>query len=106
MYTQGPIAVSGYGPYTTTNTSVFITADGTYSWEVTYSGDGNNNGAFSSCEAEQQVVNFTPLITRRSRFLTPGFHPRWDALETRGRPTPHIGHEMVNKRSRDSQDGL
>jgi hypothetical protein len=61
MYTQGPIAVNGYGPYTTTNTSVFITADGTYSWEVTYSGDGNNNGAFSSCEAEQQVVDFTPL---------------------------------------------
>ena len=61
IYEEGPISVNGFGPYVTTNDSVFITADGTYSWEVAYSGDGNNNGAFSSCTLEQQVVDFTPL---------------------------------------------
>ncbi|MEO7421574.1 MAG: prealbumin-like fold domain-containing protein, partial [Ornithinibacter sp.] len=61
LYSQD-VPVNGNGPYTTTNTSTFITADGTYSWLVTYtSTSGSNNGAVSSCTAEQQKVDFTPL---------------------------------------------
>ena len=55
------VTVNGIGMYSTSNTSVFITADGTYSWLVTYTGDGNNNGATSTCDAEQMVIDFTPL---------------------------------------------
>ena len=61
IYEEGPLPVNGFGPYATNNTDMFITADGTYSWEVSYSGDGNNNGAFSACNAEQQAIDFTPL---------------------------------------------
>ncbi len=54
--------VNGNGTYSTTNTTVFITEDGTYSWLVTYSGDANNTSALSACDAEQQVIDFTPLF--------------------------------------------
>ena len=54
--------VNGSGTYETNNTDVFITADGTYSWEVTYSGDGNNNLAESACALERYVVDITPDI--------------------------------------------
>jgi hypothetical protein len=60
IYSQN-IAVTGADTYNTTNTTVFITADGTYSWLVTYSGDPNNNQATSSCTAEQAVIDLTPL---------------------------------------------
>ena len=55
------VDVAGSGTYVTTNTSVLIDADGTYSWKVSYTGDGNNKPAFSTCEAEQVRVDFTPL---------------------------------------------
>ena len=54
--------VNGGGTYETNNTTVFITADGTYSWEVTYSGDANNNLAESACALERYVVDITPDI--------------------------------------------
>ena len=60
IYTR-QFTVNGAGTYETDNTTVFITADGTYSWLLTYSGDGNNDNATSSCDAEQMVMDFTPL---------------------------------------------
>ena len=57
----GDSAIIGAGTYATSNISVFITTDGTYSWLVSYSGDSNNKAAFSLCDTEQQVVDFTPL---------------------------------------------
>ncbi len=61
IYQELDVAVEGFGPHDTSNDSVYVTADGTYSWLVTYSGDGNNNPAFSNCNEEQQVIDFTPL---------------------------------------------
>ena len=62
IYTEPTITVNGNGPYDTTNSTVFVTADGTYSWLVTFtSTSASNNGAVSSCTAEQQRVDFTPL---------------------------------------------
>ena len=61
LYTE-TVTVNGAGTYNTTNTTVFITADGLYSWEVTYtSDDANNNGATSTCSQEQYVIDITPL---------------------------------------------
>ena len=60
LYEENDVAVDGAGTYSTSNTDVFITADGTYSWEVTYSGDGNNEGAFSTCTDERYVIDVTP----------------------------------------------
>ncbi|MDH3307744.1 MAG: hypothetical protein OEO77_09540, partial [Acidimicrobiia bacterium] len=56
------LAVIGAGDYATSNTSVFITADGTYSWLVTYTGDANNAGAISTCDQEQMTIDFTPFV--------------------------------------------
>ncbi|MDH5505028.1 MAG: hypothetical protein OEY98_13515, partial [Acidimicrobiia bacterium] len=55
------VDVDGAGDYATSNTSVFITADGTYSWLVTYTGDDNNAGAISTCDEEQMTIDFTPF---------------------------------------------
>ncbi len=60
LYQESGIEVAGAGTYATSNTDVFITADGTYSWKVSYSGDSNNNGAFSTCTQERYVVDVTP----------------------------------------------
>jgi hypothetical protein len=60
MYKE-TVQVDGAGTYATSNDSVEITADGVYSWEVSYSGDSSNNGAFSTCTAEQMSIDFTPL---------------------------------------------
>ncbi len=54
------VDVSGAGDYGTSNTDVFITADGTYSWLVSYTGDGDNEPATSACDAERYVVDITP----------------------------------------------
>ena len=61
LYSES-VAVNGAGTYETSNTTVFITADGTYSWKVTYDpeGDANNNGATSACGVEQYVIDITP----------------------------------------------
>ena len=61
LYSEPAQNVTGNGTYQTNNTSVFITIDGTYSWYVNYTGDGNNNGVISYCNAEQQIIDFTPL---------------------------------------------
>jgi hypothetical protein len=62
IYEETVVVDAGAGDYATDNTSVFIDADGTYSWKVTYtSGDDSNNGALSACDAEQLVIDFTPL---------------------------------------------
>ncbi|WP_392544779.1 SpaA isopeptide-forming pilin-related protein [Oryzobacter telluris] len=62
LYTEPTITVNGNGPYDTTNQSTFVTADGTYSWLVTFaSTSASNNGVVSSCTAEQQRIDFTPL---------------------------------------------
>ena len=60
--------MAGAGTYATTNTTVFVTADGTYSWLVVYSGDSNNNTAFSLCDAEQMKIDFTPLMSLQGLF--------------------------------------
>lgn len=60
LYTED-VSVSGTGTYGTSNTTVSVTTDGTYSWEVSYDGDGNNGGAFSACDQEQTTIDITPL---------------------------------------------
>ena len=50
------VNVSGDGTYNTTNTGAFVaSAEGTWRWQVTYSGDTNNAGSTSKCGVE----NFT-----------------------------------------------
>jgi hypothetical protein len=46
------VNVSGNGTYDTTNTTFLATAQGTWNWLVTYSGDGNNNGFSIACGVE------------------------------------------------------
>ena len=60
LYTED-VSVSGTGTYGTSNTAVSVTTDGTYSWEVSYDGDGSNEGAFSACDQEQTTIDITPL---------------------------------------------
>jgi hypothetical protein len=47
--------VTGNGIYSSGPVGV-VTVPGTYRWEVTYSGDGNNQSSASPCGAEQTVV--------------------------------------------------
>ncbi len=49
------VNVSGNGTYKTTNTTFVASADGTWRWLVTYSGDSDNVGTTSNCGVE----NFT-----------------------------------------------
>ncbi|HEY3559090.1 MAG TPA: hypothetical protein VGL05_16585 [Kribbella sp.] len=51
-YTQ-TVTVNGNGTYSTTNTSFVASTLGTWRWQVTYSGDGNNNPATSACGVER-----------------------------------------------------
>ena len=61
MYSE-TVSVSGAGTYETSNDSVYITADGTYSWLVTFtSDDANSQGSVSACDQEQYVIDITPL---------------------------------------------
>jgi hypothetical protein len=46
------VTVSGNGTYSTTNTSFVASALGTWRWQVSYSGDANNNPATSACGVE------------------------------------------------------
>jgi hypothetical protein len=55
-YTQ-TVSVSGAGTYSTTNTTFHATADGTWRWLVTYSGDANNIGSTSACGVEQFSID-------------------------------------------------
>ena len=47
------------GAASTSNTTVAVSADGTYSWLVEYSGDGTHDSATSACSTEHFVVTFT-----------------------------------------------
>jgi len=51
-YTQ-TVTVNGNGTYSTTNTSFVASTLGTWRWQVTYSGDVNNNPATSACGVER-----------------------------------------------------
>jgi hypothetical protein len=50
------VSVSGNGTYSTTNTSFIASAEGTWRWLVTYSGDANNQGSTSACGVEQFTI--------------------------------------------------
>jgi hypothetical protein len=51
-YTQ-TVTVSGNGTYSTTNTSFVASTLGTWRWQVSYSGDTNNNPTSSACGVER-----------------------------------------------------
>ena len=55
-YTQ-TVSVSGGGTYSTTNSTFHATAEGTWRWLVTYSGDANNIGSTSACGVEQFSID-------------------------------------------------
>jgi hypothetical protein len=55
-YSQS-VTVSGNGTYSTTNTTFFASVEGTWRWLVSYSGDGNNEGATSACGVEHFTID-------------------------------------------------
>jgi hypothetical protein len=55
-YTQ-TVDVTGNGTYSTTNTTFIAKALGTWRWQVTYSGDANNDGSSSQCGVEHFTVD-------------------------------------------------
>ena len=54
-YTE-TVNVNGNGDYDTTNTDFFATDEGTWRWQVLYSGDGNNDPASSACGVERFTI--------------------------------------------------
>jgi hypothetical protein len=50
------VNVSGNGTYSTTNTTFHATTEGTWRWQVTYSGDANNDGTTSACGVERFTI--------------------------------------------------
>jgi hypothetical protein len=54
-YTQ-TVPVNGNGTYPTTNSTFLATAEGTWRWQSSYSGDGNNLGASSTCGTERFTI--------------------------------------------------
>ena len=54
-------AASANGTFSTDNTTHFVTADGTWSWLVSYTGDTRNDPFNPVCTTEQFKVDFTPL---------------------------------------------
>jgi hypothetical protein len=50
------VNVNGSGTYKTTNATFIASADGTWRWQVTYSGDSNNTGTSSSCGVESFTI--------------------------------------------------
>jgi hypothetical protein len=50
------VSVSGNGTYSTTNTTFIASAEGTWRWQVTYSGDANNTGTSSACGVERFTI--------------------------------------------------
>ncbi len=61
IYTKTVTGVTANGTYSTDNATVFVTADGTYSWLVSYTGDSFNDAYSPICTTEQFAVDFTPL---------------------------------------------
>jgi hypothetical protein len=50
------VNVSGNGTYSTTNTTFIASTEGTWRWEVVYSGDANNVGSTSACGVERFTI--------------------------------------------------
>jgi hypothetical protein len=50
------VNVSGNGTYSTTNTTFVASAEGTWRWQVVYSGDANNVGSTSACGVERFTI--------------------------------------------------
>jgi hypothetical protein len=50
------VAVSGNGTYSTTNTTFVASALGTWRWQVSYSGDANNEPTTSACGVESFTI--------------------------------------------------
>ena len=50
------VNVSGNATYSTTNTTFVASAEGTWRWLVTYSGDGNNEGFTIACGIERFTI--------------------------------------------------
>ncbi len=55
-YTQ-TVDVTGNGTYSTTNTTFIAKAAGTWRWQVTYSGDANNESSTSQCGVEHFTID-------------------------------------------------
>ncbi len=55
-YTE-TVNVNGNGTYSTTNTTFVAKALGTWRWQVTYSGDANNEGSTSDCGVEHFTID-------------------------------------------------
>ncbi len=55
-YTQ-TVDVNGNGTYSTTNTTFLAKDEGTWRWQVSYSGDANNEGSTSACGVEQFTLD-------------------------------------------------
>jgi hypothetical protein len=60
LYTESQV-IGSNGDFTTKNTTVKVSTDGTISWVVTYGGDDRNEAATSKCSDEQVKLDFTPL---------------------------------------------
>jgi len=54
-YTQ-TVNVNGNGTYTTTNVTFIASAEGTWRWQVVYTGDSNNTPATSACGVERFTI--------------------------------------------------
>jgi hypothetical protein len=50
------VNVSGNGTYSTTNTTFIASTEGTWRWQVVYSGDANNFGTTSACGVERFTI--------------------------------------------------
>jgi hypothetical protein len=55
-YTE-TVNVNGNGTYSTSNTTFVAKALGTWRWQVTYSGDANNEGSISDCGVEHFTID-------------------------------------------------
>jgi hypothetical protein len=54
-YTQ-TVSLASDGTATTTNSSFYASAEGTWRWVVTYTGDSNNNGVTLACGTERFTI--------------------------------------------------
>jgi hypothetical protein len=54
-YTQ-TLTVNGNGTYSTTNTTFLASTEGTWRWQVSYTGDGNNKASTSACGVERFTI--------------------------------------------------
>jgi hypothetical protein len=50
------VTVSGNGTYSTTNTTFVASAEGTWRWQSSYTGDANNDPASSACGVERFTI--------------------------------------------------